>query len=336
MNKKLIGVIAFVAALIAVIYLVNFRPGPRPGNSQEARGTAAAPWKVGVFQIVRHPALDDLAKGFRQVLDDSFPSGVEYDIQVADGDAGKIEAMANRFATGRYDLVYVIGTNCAQSLSRKAPTLPIVLGGATDPESAGLVKSWEQPGGMITGTSDLSPIGEQIDTLLVVMPKTKRIGVIYNAAEENSQIVVKRFDRECERRQLQPVHATISNENEVRQTVVSLAGKVDALYAPTDATIQAAFSPLIRTADELKLPVFDCDENSARAGAIFSIGSSYLDLGRTSGSMAVEILRDKRKPATIPIRLSDRTVLYYNQGAMKAHGLEVPEAWSKTGVRMDP
>ena len=335
-KKKILSVIGLTAVLIVVIFLVNSGKGRLPDSGHEPRGTAAAPWRIGIFQIVRHPALDNLAKGFRQVLDERFPSGVSYDVQVADGDSGKIEAMADRFATGQYDLVYVIGTNCAQSLSRKAPMLPIILGGATDPQSAGLVKSWERPGGMITGTSDLSPIGRQLDALLVVMPGAKRIGVIYNPAEENSRAVVDLFDRECRERRREPVHATVTGENEVRQTVVSLAGKVDVLYAPTDATIQAAFTPLIRMADELKLAVFDCDENSARAGAMFSIGFSYLDLGRTSGTMAEEVLRGEGKPATMPIRLSERTVLYFNQASLKSHGLTPPEAWIKTGVRADP
>jgi len=136
--------------------------------------------------------------------------------------------------------------------------------------------------------------------------------IIYNPAEDNSGIIVRRFKSECEKQGLTSVTATVSNQNEIRQTLVSLVGKIDVLYAPTDATVQSAFPMLIGTANELNIPVFNCEEGTVKDGALFSVGFNYSDLGRISADMAIEILVNGKSPSEMPIRLADRYQLFYN------------------------
>ena len=318
--------IGLVIVLIALIFFLNQDDGPpAPGEKH---------FKVGIFEVVRHPVLDGMADTFRENLKGEFSGRVEFVTMVPEGDAAKTEQMARKFATEGYDLVFVIGTNQAQSLMKKADSLPIVLGAATDPQSAGLVDSWEQPGHNVTGTSDLSPIISQLDRLAEVLPNAKRIGIIYNPSEDNSEIIAGRFKIECQERGLTPVVATISNQNEIKQTLVSLVGKVDALYAPTDATIQSAFPLLVRTANEVEIPVFNCDEGTAKQGAIFSVGFNYGDLGRISAEMAAVVLNGKKRPAEIPIRQADRFELYYNSRQIEEFGVAIPETWKQEGKQV--
>lgn len=321
-GKWILG-IAFVAVLVGAIYLVN-----------TMRKTPEQAYRVGVFQVVRHPVLDSMAQAFQEDLRGRLDREVIYDLKVPEGDAGKTEQMAQSLASGDYDLVFVIGTNLAQSLARKTDTLPTVLGAATDPEAAGLVTSWERPGANITGTSDLSPVGEQLASLREILPDAQQIGIIFNPSEDNSQIIVDRFDRECRQRGLTPVSITISSANDIQQTTVSSLGRVDALYAPTDATVQAAFPALIRVANEIQLPVFNCDQGTAEQGAIFSVGFNYEDLGRTSAEMAADILQGRSSPADMPIRLVGTSTLYYNGHQIQTLGLSIPESWILEGVNV--
>jgi putative ABC transport system substrate-binding protein len=324
MNKRnwILG-IGLLAALVGFIYLAN--------SSHE---TASSSHRIGVFQVVRHPALDSMAQSFQETLESRFPGRVQFDVQIPEGDAAKTEQMSERFAIGKYDLVFVIGTNLAQSLSKKTRTMPIVLGGATDPQAAGLVDSWEKPGRNITGTSDLSPVGEQLDRLRQIMGHAKRVGIIYNPSEDNSKIILAHFVKACEARSLTPVPVTISSPNDIQQTIVSQVGKVDAIYAPTDATVQSAFPALIKIANEVQLPVFDCDEGTVRAGAMFSVGFNYGDLGRTSAEMAAAILEGEAMPRDLAIRLVGTSTLYYNPTRIQSLGLVVPEEWSREGVKV--
>ena len=321
-GKWILG-IAFVAALVGLIYLIN----ALSNNPEHV-------YHVGIFQVVRHPVLDAMAKSFQDGLEANYPGKVQFDVKVPEGDAGKTEQMAQSFASGDYDLVFVIGTNLAQSLAKKTKTIPIVLGGATDPQAAGLVDSWDKPGRNITGTSDLSPVGLQMDRLRELLPHARRIGVIYNPSEDNSKIILIHFNRECEQRGLTPVSVTVSSPNDIQQTLVSLVGKIDALYAPTDATVQSAFPALIKVANEVKIPVFNCDEGTAQKGALFSVGFNYEDLGRTSADMAAAILDGASRPQDMPIRLAGKSTLYYNAGQIRALGSSVPESWIQTGTKV--
>jgi putative ABC transport system substrate-binding protein len=323
-GKWFVGLL-LVVALVGAVFVLNQRSEIRPDHTYE----------VGVFQVVRHPALDSMTKAFCDDLSARYAGKIQFDTKIPEGDAGKTEQMAQAFATGRYDLVFVVGTNLAQSLAKKTTTIPIVLGAATDPQSAGLVDTWDKPGRNVTGTSDLSPIGAQLDRLKELMPQVKQVGIIYNASEDNSRIIFERFKTACAQRNLNLIPKTISSPNEVEQTVVALSGKVDALYAPTDATVQTAFPMLIKAANEVRIPVFSCDQGTVQKGAIFSVGFDYADLGHTAAEMAMEILDGKAKPESMPIRLVGKSSLYYSETQLKSYGLSVPESWTKDGKRVD-
>ena len=291
-------------------------------------------YKIGIFQVARHPVLDAMADTFQKHAKENLSGKIVFVALVPEGDASKNEQMAQRFVSDKFDLVFVIGTNQAQTLAKKTSTIPIVLGAATDPQAAGLVKSWEHPGANVTGTSDLSPIASQLTRLLEILPQAKRIGIIYNPAEDNSGIIVSRFKDECKARGLTSVTATVSNQNEVRQTLVSLVGKIDVLYAPTDATIQSAFPLLIGTANELNIPVFDCDEGTVKDGALFSVGFNYSDLGRISAEMAIDILENGKSPSGMPIRLADTYQLFYNPTQVNRYSLSLPDSWQEQGTEV--
>lgn len=82
---------------------------------------------------------------------------------------------------------------------------PILFTAVTDPVSAELVKSMKKPEGLATGTSDMSPIKKQVSLLRKVMPKAKRVGIMYTTSERNSEVQVKQAKRSSKRRGLKQV-----------------------------------------------------------------------------------------------------------------------------------
>src|SRR5664280_715956 len=102
MNRKLwIGLLVILALTTAIILTQTNKIGHQKDS-----------YRIGVFQVVRHPVLDAMADAFEKRLQaDLSGKKVSFDRLVADGDAGKTEQMAAKFATDGYDLVYVIGTN---------------------------------------------------------------------------------------------------------------------------------------------------------------------------------------------------------------------------------
>ncbi|MDE8227364.1 ABC transporter substrate-binding protein [Erysipelothrix rhusiopathiae] len=146
-------------------------------------------YTIGVLQFVDHPSLDAAYEGVKVKLDKIIGSE-NYRIiyQNAQGENGNNELMARGFVSQNVDLIYAIGTNSAQSAKNatEGTSIPVVFNAVTDPVSAGLVDSMEQPGQFVTGVSDQTPIEKQLALIKALLPEAKRMGIVYNMGEINS------------------------------------------------------------------------------------------------------------------------------------------------------
>src|SRR5690606_40000978 len=96
---------------------------------------AAATLRIGVTQIVEHPALDAARQGFiDRMAELGFVPGVNviYDIQSAQGDQGTALTIAQKFAADRVDLVLAIATSTAKSSAQVILVIPIFITVVTD------------------------------------------------------------------------------------------------------------------------------------------------------------------------------------------------------------
>src|SRR5699024_392811 len=116
-----------------------------------------------------------------------------------------------------------------------------------------LVDSWEEPGGNVSGTSDLNPVADQLELLTEIDPDAESVGIVYSSGEVNSEIQVELAEEAAEDLGLEIASATVSNSGEVQQAAESL--DVDAFYVPTDNTVVSAMESLLQVAEDQQLPV---------------------------------------------------------------------------------
>ena len=96
---------------------------------------------------------------------------------------------------------------------------PVLITAVTDPAESGLVDDNQKPGGNVTGTSDLTPVKEQIDLLKQILPDAKKVGILYCSAESNSEIQAQMAREAIEAAGMTSQDFTVSSSNEI-QTVV--------------------------------------------------------------------------------------------------------------------
>ena len=145
--------------------------------------------KVGIVQLVEHSSLDDANRGFVDGLKErGYEEGknLTIDRQNAQADQSNLQNIVQRFISDKVDIICAIETPAVQSAANATKDIPIVGTAVTDYVSAKVVKSNDAPGGNVTGTSDLTPIAEQIDLLMKLYPNAKTIGTIYSSSEVNS------------------------------------------------------------------------------------------------------------------------------------------------------
>lgn len=283
--------------------------------------------QIGITQIVEHPALDACRKGVIDKLKElGYEEGknVKYDIQIAQGNIATANQIAKKFVGDKKDLIVAIATPSAQAVANLTKNIPIVISAITDPVGAKLVKSLEKPGGNITGTTDMSPVKEQIALFDKLNISVKRLGVIYNSGEANSRTLVNILKTVAKQRGIMVVEATVTNSNGVLMAAKSLVGKVDGIYIPTDNTVVSALESVLQVSFDNKIPVITGDTDSVVRGALASLGMDYYKLGLQTGVIVSKILKGE-KPANIPVETLKDLDLFINEST--AH---------KLGIKIDP
>ncbi|MEY8352250.1 ABC transporter substrate-binding protein [Lachnospiraceae bacterium 54-53] len=301
--------------------------GAETTDAAESSGEKTADgrqYKIGVLQLVQHTALDAANQGFIKALDDA---GLNYtvDQQNASGDQPTCQTIASKLVNDGNDLILAIATPAAQAVAGTTSDIPVLVTAVTDPAASDLVEDNENPGGNVSGTSDLTPVKEQIALLKQILPDAKTVGVLYCSAESNSEIQAAMAKTAIEAEGMTAVDFTVSNSNEIQTVVTSMVGKVDAIYAPTDNTIAAGMATVAMVASENGLPVICGEDGMVKAGGLATYGIDYFELGYLTGQQAVKILAEGEDISKMPIEYlpADKCKLTINEETASTLGIDV-------------
>lgn len=287
---------------------------------------AGTTYTISVTQIVEHPALDAMQHG---VIDRLKEKGVDIkaNVHIAQGNQATNVQIISQIMGERPDLVLAIATPGAQAAAQKIKDIPILFTGVTDPVSAGLVKDIQNTNGKnITGMSDFSPMDKHVGLIKEVVPDVKTIGVIYNAGEPNSVVLVDKLREEADKAGLNVEEATVANSSGVYQAAKSLVGRCDVIYTPTDNTVISAMESIVKVCRQNKLPYIAGDVDSVARGAIAAVAVDYYKMGLQTGDMAYKILVDGVNPGSMPIEFLNDLNLHVNKKAAATMGVTLPES----------
>lgn len=272
--------------------------------------------EIGVTQIMEHPALDSARVGFEKALKDNGYGDVKIDYQNAQGDFGTAQMIANSFVQDKKDLIYAISTPSAQAAYNVTKKIPIVITAVTDVKAAGLV------GDNITGTSDATSIYKQLETITKILPNAKKVGIIYNTSEQNSQVQVASAKEESKKLGLEIIETGVTNVNDMAMGLDSLLDKVDVLYTPTDNLVVSATPLVLDKANRKNVPVVGCIEDQVAQGALITDTIDYEKLGYQTGEMAIRVLKGE-EPKNMPVETLKNTQLIVNKKAAEKYGIDL-------------
>ena len=297
------------------------------GNNSGSSGNSGK-MKVGVVQIVQHPALDESNKGFVDALNESgLKDKIEIDQQNAQGDQSNLRSIANRFVSGDYKLIAAISTRAAQAMANATNKIPIICTAIADFENAKLMKSEKQPDSNVTGTHDRGPLDKQVALIKEIQPNIKKLGIIYNSSEINSVIQAQKLKDACKPLGIDVIELTVNSVNDVQQVAEGfLGGKVDAIFVPTDNIIASSIPTLMAVANKEKIPVYGAEQGHVKSGVLASESISFYDIGHRAGEMAAEILKGNKTVKDFPVEGADKSKLYINKNEMDTLGIKIPQS----------
>lgn len=284
--------------------------------------------KIGIIQLVEHPALDQAHQGFVDGLKEAgYEEGknIEFDYQNAQGEQANCITIAQKFLNDKSDLILAIATPAAQAAANLIKDIPILVTAVTDPETAKLVEKNDAPNGNVSGTSNLTPVDEQMELLKKLVPNVKTAALMYNSSEQNSKFQIDMAKRKLDEMGISYIEATITNPNDIQQVVQSIIGKAEAIYIPTDNMLASGMANVISVTEPAKIPVICGEVDMLKSGGLATYGISHYELGKLTSKQAVRILKGEAVPANMPIEYLQTPTLSINTNTAEKLGIIIPE-----------
>ena len=284
--------------------------------------------KIGIIQLVEHPALDQAYQGFVDGLKEAgYEEGknIEFDYQNAQGEQANCITIAQKFLNDKSDLILAIATPAAQAAANLIKDIPILVTAVTDPETAKLVEKNDAPNGNVSGTSNLTPVDEQMELLKKLVPNVKTAALMYNSSEQNSKFQIDMAKRKLDEMGISYIEATITNPNDIQQVVQSIIGKAEAIYIPTDNMLASGMANVISVTEPAKIPVICGEVDMLKSGGLATYGISHYELGKLTSKQAVRILKGEAVPANMPIEYLQTPTLSINTNTAEKLGIIIPE-----------
>lgn len=328
MNKKILIVLCVMLVLVVAAL---------PLSGCQKSGSDVI--KIGVVQLVEHPALDASYNGFVDALKAAgYVDGdnISIDYQNGQGEQANCQTIATQFKNSNVDLVLAIATPAAQAAANVISDIPILITAVTDPVSAMLVDSYARPGGNLSGTSDLTPVREQLELMQQLLPDVKTVAILYTSSETNSVFQANLAKEAAADLGLEIIESTISSSNEIQQVVESVLDSCDAIYIPTDNTFANAMATVTMITEQAGMPVIVGEENMVYGGGLATTGINYYNLGYQTGEMAVRILKDGADPAEMPIEYQKDVSICINTDMAAILGVTIPESLAAENTYESP
>jgi putative tryptophan/tyrosine transport system substrate-binding protein len=290
---------------------------------------AAKKTKIGITAIVSAPPLDEAKRGFFDGLEKlGYHRGnTTFYHSVAEGDMSLCASIAQSFVQRDVDLIVAVTTPSAQAAvaAAKGTDIPVIFMAVTAPAKAGLVQSWENPGGNVTGVSDRMDVPAQAALIKEFLPNAKRIGTIFNSGEVNSLVQIKELKAASKGLGFEIIEASVSATPELIPAAESLVGRVDAIFLPTDNIISAGLEAVSKVCEDNDIPLFGADVNQVPRGEIAALGIRYYEHGQAAAVMAAAILKGEKKASEIPVSGSEMDLLWVYPAAAKRMGVTIPQ-----------
>jgi putative ABC transport system substrate-binding protein len=228
----------------------------------------------------------------------------------------------------RRQVAVIVAVSLSPALAAKAATqtIPIVFSVGGDPVQLGLVVSFNQPGGNVTGISELNNVlaPKQLAMLHELVPKATMIAMLSNPSNPNAANDVKNVQAAAQTFGLQLLVLRVSNLSETEAAFSTMVKqRVGAVLVGTSAFVGNSPDYIIPLATRHGIPAIYPWRKHAVAGGLMSYGSDQVETGRQVGVYTGRILKGV-KPADLPIWEAVKVELILNFKTAKALGLTFP------------
>ena len=309
-------IIAIVMAVLMLAAMTACQPAVDDGK-----------YVIGISQFMPHDALDQATQGFKDaVIAGLGEENVTFLEQNAAGENNICTTIVNDFVSKDVDLIMANATGALQAAANATLDIPILGTSITEYGVALELENFDGTvGGNISGTSDLAPLTEQAQMIVDLFPEAKTVGMLYCSAEPNSAYQVEEVSKILKSKNLTVKEFSFSASSDVAQVAAAAAAACDVIYIPTDNTAASCTETINNTVLPTKTPIIAGEAGICSGCGVATLSISYYELGKKTGEMAVEILKEGKDISEMAIAYDPNPVKKYNSEICSELGITVPE-----------
>jgi putative ABC transport system substrate-binding protein len=290
-------------------------------------GAAASIPTVGVLTpgLTFDPVLEGLREGMGKL---GYKEGrvINFTIEDSKGDVLNFAARAAKLVEAKPNVLFTVGTTTTLAAKRSTGTIPIVFTLVGDPVQSGVIAGFASSGNNVTGVSSYAaPLtGKRLEILKQIAPQTKKVLLIVAAKESSAQISARFAEEAARKMAIRIMRREVASVEDIEKLVhEKMSGVVDAIFLVPSLLVIGHVEPIIRKANQERLPLIVNEQALVEKGALVSYGGDFRWFGIQAAKLVGKILKGA-KPSDIPIEMADHFVLTINLAAAKAIGLKIP------------
>jgi putative ABC transport system substrate-binding protein len=241
------------------------------------------------------------------------------------GDVVHARQFAKELVDLRSDVILTNSTPVTVAVKDTTHTIPTVFVQVSDPVTAGVVESFERPGGNLSGFTNLNPsiASKWLELLKRVAPKITRVAYLFNPSTA-PLFYARSVETAAPVLSIKPFAAAVHSVAQMERVVEQFAHESDsALLVLPDLFTATNRQSIIALAAHHRLPAVYPFRYFVASGGLMSYGIELLETYRQAASYVDRILKGER-PSDLPVQQPTKFEFVFNLKTANALGLEVP------------
>jgi len=244
----------------------------------------------------------------------------------ADGNVDRLPALAAELTRLGVDVIVTQGSEATDAARQATTTIPIVFAVVSNPVGTHGVHSLAQPGGNVTGLSDIAEdvSRKRIELLRAALPRVSQIAVLWNQRNPTSPGQVRGMEEAGRAFALTVRSVPVGDSNRLEDAfAVAVRDHAGAVVMLPDATSVGRRERIAQLALENRLASFAWTQELPESGCLMSYGPNVVELHARAARYVDKILRGAR-PGDLPVEQPTTLYLVINLKTAKALGLTIP------------
>ena len=255
-------------------------------------------------------------------------STVEFSYGFGEGNRETLRLKAAELVRSGVELIVAAPTAAVLIAKEATKTIPIVFVGTPDPVGAGLVASFERPGGNVTGIAGggIEFETKRLEILKQAFPRAARLAYLLNAEGEGNQLLIRVAEDNASRLGLTITPFGIRIPDDIERAFAAISSSdFDAVSVVSGLVTSLKVDRITALANATGLPAIYQEGNSSfvDSGGLMGLGPDTSDGPRRAAELIDKILRGAH-PADLPVEFPTKFSLRLNLRTAKALGLTIP------------